>query len=241
MDMKHLKLYPLFHPLIISLKMPILTMTSSASGLRIFLGFILTIAETTIIAQLKTFDENIGSPGFIFRDENMIKINKIWIGPMPVDSAYIKPFRLHYIQNGKEKSWDIVKVHDSVSTIIFNTTRNNLVFVKQFRPPVYHNIVRSSGVDFDRNIDLDKFPIKIGITIEMCAGIVDKNKPLRQIAREEILEECGSDVGTQASKQIMYYCEVTDSQKTALGVGTEDEIRWLGRNTYSSVIFANDS
>uniref|UniRef100_A0A1B0FCU4 Uridine diphosphate glucose pyrophosphatase NUDT14 n=1 Tax=Glossina morsitans morsitans TaxID=37546 RepID=A0A1B0FCU4_GLOMM len=169
----------------------------------------------------------------------MVKINKIWVGPMPADSAYIKPFRLHYTQNGKEKSWDIVKVHDSVSTIIFNTTRNKLVFVKQFRPAVYHNIVRSSGGDVDRNIDLDKFPITIGITIEMCAGIVDKSKSSREIAREEILEECGydvpterleevfsyrSDVGTQGCKQIMYYCEVTDSQKTALGGGTEDEL-----------------
>lgn len=33
-----------------------------------------------------------------------------------------------------------------------------------------------------------------------------------------------SDVGTQGCKQIMYYCEVTDSQKAALGGGTEDEL-----------------
>lgn len=33
-----------------------------------------------------------------------------------------------------------------------------------------------------------------------------------------------SGVGTQGSKQIMYYCEVTDDQKKFLGGGTGDEI-----------------
>ncbi|XP_037894798.1 uridine diphosphate glucose pyrophosphatase NUDT14-like, partial [Glossina fuscipes] len=85
------------------------------------------------------------------------------------------------------------------------------------------------------------FPINLGITIEMCAGIVDKNKSRGEIAREEILEEdleevdlqvqevlqvksYRSGVGTQGSKQIMYYCEVTDDQKKFLGGGTVDEI-----------------
>lgn len=41
---------------------------------------------------------------------------------------------MYYVQNGKEKNWDLLKVHDSVSIIILNKTRNKLVFVKQFRP-----------------------------------------------------------------------------------------------------------
>uniref|UniRef100_A0A1A9WF40 Uridine diphosphate glucose pyrophosphatase NUDT14 n=1 Tax=Glossina brevipalpis TaxID=37001 RepID=A0A1A9WF40_9MUSC len=168
----------------------------------------------------------------------MEKINKIWVGPLPADSAYIKPFRIYYVQDGKEKTWDILKVHDSVCTIIFNKSRKKLIFVKQFRPAVYHAEVTSDGGDVT-NINLDKYPPKLGITIEMCAGIVDKNKSWREIAREEILEECGYDikadqlekvlsyrsgVGTQASRQIMYYCEVTDNQKKFLGGGTGNEI-----------------
>uniref|UniRef100_A0A1A9ZQ24 Nudix hydrolase domain-containing protein n=1 Tax=Glossina pallidipes TaxID=7398 RepID=A0A1A9ZQ24_GLOPL len=66
-----------------------------------------------------------------------------------------------------------------------------------------------------------------------------KNKSWREIAREEILEECGYDVpvdqleeifsyrcgvGTQGSKQTMYYCEVTDNQKKFVGGGVGDEI-----------------
>uniref|UniRef100_A0A1A9WR22 Uridine diphosphate glucose pyrophosphatase NUDT14 n=1 Tax=Glossina brevipalpis TaxID=37001 RepID=A0A1A9WR22_9MUSC len=168
----------------------------------------------------------------------MEKISKMWVGPLSADSAYVKPFRLYYVRNGKEKSWDALKVHDDVSIIIFNTTRKKLIFVKQFRPAVYHANVASDGGDLV-NIDIDKYPPKLGITIEMCAGLVDKNKSWREIAREEILEECGYDVsadqleevlsyrssvGTQGSKQIMYYCEVTDNQKKFPGGGTGDEV-----------------
>lgn len=64
----------------------------------------------------------------------MENITEIRYGPLPADSPYVKPFRMHYVQNGCEKSWDLLKVHDSVSIIILNKTRNTLVFVKQFRP-----------------------------------------------------------------------------------------------------------
>ena len=43
-------------------------------------------------------------------------------------------------------------------------------------------------------IDHKKYPGSMGITYELCAGIVDKEKPANEIAREEILEECGYDV-----------------------------------------------
>lgn len=64
----------------------------------------------------------------------MEKISKIWLGALPPDSPYVKPFRLFYVQNGVEKNWDLLKVHDSVSIILFNKTNNRLIFVKQFRP-----------------------------------------------------------------------------------------------------------
>lgn len=64
----------------------------------------------------------------------MENIKDIHFGPLPADSPYVKPFRMYYTQNEMEKNWDLLKVHDSVSIIIFNTTRQKLVFVKQFRP-----------------------------------------------------------------------------------------------------------
>lgn len=64
----------------------------------------------------------------------MEDITGIRFGPLPADSPYVRPFRMYYVQNGKEKNWDLMKVHDSVTIILFNTTRNKLIFVKQFRP-----------------------------------------------------------------------------------------------------------
>lgn len=64
----------------------------------------------------------------------MEDLSAIKLGPLPPDSPYCKPYRLYYTQNGVEKNWDLLKVHDSVIIIIFHKEHNSLVFVKQFRP-----------------------------------------------------------------------------------------------------------
>ena len=51
-------------------------------------------------------------------------------------------------------------------------------------------------------IDHNKYPGTLGVTHELCAGIVDKAKPVNEIAREEILEECGYDVPLEKLKRI---------------------------------------
>lgn len=62
-----------------------------------------------------------------------------------------------------------------------------------------------------------------GFTFELCAGLVDKSKPLECIASEEVLEECGynvdparltslgcsiSSAGITGTKHYMYYAQV---------------------------------
>lgn len=64
----------------------------------------------------------------------MDDVTNIRIGQLPDDSPYVKPFRFYYTQGGKEKNWDLLKVHDSVSIIVFNEDQQKLVLVKQFRP-----------------------------------------------------------------------------------------------------------
>lgn len=68
----------------------------------------------------------------------MEDISKVYFTPLP-DSPYVKPFRMNYTQNGKEKTWDLLEVHDSVVIIVFNITRKVMIFVKQFRPGKTHN------------------------------------------------------------------------------------------------------
>lgn len=125
---------------------------------------------------------------------------------------------MHYIENGIPKRWEVVKSADSVSILIHNTDSNNLIIVKQFRPAV-----------FLRNND--------GYMFELCAGLVDKQgKSLEQIAKEEVLEECGyevqnlqkiaefySSVGTSGSKQSVFYAEVKNADKKNRGGGIDDE------------------
>ncbi len=135
-------------------------------------------------------------------------------------SHYIKPLRLHYTQNGRELSWEAVKSHDSVAILLYHREKEAFVLVKQFRPPVYMND-----------------PSQI-YTYELCAGIVDKEHSLEQIAKEEIDEECGYDVpleriekitsfftsvGISGSKQHLYYAELDENMRIHEGGGIHTE------------------
>ncbi len=135
------------------------------------------------------------------------------------DPKYISASLVTYRQDGIDKDWEIVKAHDSVAILIYHKGRDTFVLVKQFRPAVYLN---------NNN----------GMTVELCAGIVDKELPLVQIAQEEIEEECGFDVGLEAlekitsfhtsvgfagSKQVLYYVEVDDTMKIHDGGGIDHE------------------
>jgi len=113
----------------------------------------------------------------------------------------------------------MVEVHDSVAILLYHEEHKSLIVVRQFRPPVYL-----------KNND--------GYTYELCAGIVDKDKSLVEIAHEEILEECGyyvplekieritsfyTAVGFAGSVQTLYYASVNEMMRfnEGGGVGVE--------------------
>ncbi len=135
------------------------------------------------------------------------------------ESQFIQTAYATYEQGGKPKSWEIVEAHDSVAVLIYHQCKDAFVLVKQFRPAVYVNNHH-------------------GMTIELCAGIVDKRLSLVQIAKEEIEEECGysvdeekieritafhTSVGFAGSKQTLFYVEVDESMKVSEGGGIDDE------------------
>ncbi|XP_014454246.1 uridine diphosphate glucose pyrophosphatase NUDT14 isoform X1 [Alligator mississippiensis] len=161
-------------------------------------------------------------------------------------SAFLRPFRLRYRQNGTKKFWDFMRTHDSVSILIFNTSRQCFVVVKQFRPAVYMcEMERHQPQDFQHKDQecwypvANPIPAASGVTYELCAGIVDHPElSLEEIACKEVLEECGYDVpishlkritsyrsgvGVTGSKQTMFYAEVTDQMKTGEGGGQAEE------------------
>ncbi|GFO50456.1 GDP-mannose-4,6-dehydratase nudk [Plakobranchus ocellatus] len=167
----------------------------------------------------------------------MDKISDVTIRPCE-NSKYIKPKRIHYKQNGVEKIWDAMKVHEGVATLLFNSTRKVFVFVRQFRPAIYIATAKTEIRNGVEMIDTEKYPGHIGLTLELCAGIVDKDEPVSTIAKGEILEECGYDVpmekikkitsarggvGTSGSVVHLFYAEVTDAMKTGPGGGLASE------------------
>jgi len=140
---------------------------------------------------------------------------------IPLENAqFIHTARATYEQNKIPKSWEIVQAHDSVAILIYHTQKRAFILVQQFRPAVYtHN--------------------EEGITLELCAGIVDKTLTLDEIAQEEVAEECGYDVplssleritsfytsvGFAGSKQTLYYAEVDESIRSGEGGGVDSEL-----------------
>jgi len=136
-----------------------------------------------------------------------------------VEAKFITTSFATYEQDGIKKSWEVVQAHDSVAILIYHKEKKSFILVKQFRPAVYLN---------NDN----------GMTVELCAGIVDKNLSLEEIAKEEIEEECGYDipvqniekitsfytsVGFAGSKQTLYFTEVDEGMKVSEGGGVDHE------------------
>lgn len=134
--------------------------------------------------------------------------------------SFVKPVRLNYTINQSKKSWEAVKSHDSVAVLLYHTTKDAFLLVKQFRAPVF------------MNHESYKF------TYELCAGIVDKDIPLVEIAKEEIEEECGytvethsiekissffTNVGVSGAKQHLFFANIDESMKIGEGGGVHDE------------------
>ena len=153
------------------------------------------------------------------------------------DTKFIKPLKVTFNLNGKRKTWEAVRSHDSVSILLYHTQKNAILLVKQFRVPVYLN---------------DKSQT---FTYELCAGLVDKEKSLEEIAIEEIDEECGyevnkkdiqkvtsffTNVGISGAKQHLYFAKIDESMKIHDGGGVNDEqieLHFLPINSIDEFIF----
>jgi UDP-sugar diphosphatase len=146
------------------------------------------------------------------------KIKHFKLQPL-VNAKFISTSFATYEQEGIQKSWEIVEAHDSVAILLYHKEHRAFVLVKQFRPAVYLNNDH-------------------GMTIELCAGIVDKELSLEEIVKEEVEEECGYDiplsniekitsfhtsVGFAGSKQTLYFGEVEERMKVSEGGGVDHE------------------
>jgi len=149
------------------------------------------------------------------------------------DSKYINPKRVTFKQNGKVKTWDYYRQHDSVAILIYDVKLKSVVLVKQFRPAVYMTKLE------ERNERKQTTPLEAseGVTYELCAGIIDRKEPPSHIASAEVWEETGykispeklefitkyRSVGVSGATQYLYYVEVDPSMRTSEGGGIAEE------------------
>ena len=156
-------------------------------------------------------------------------------------SKYLTPLRMHYTQDGKEKVWDLMKSHSSVAVVIFNVSTKKFIFVKQFRPAVFMSragAITGEKISVGSRIDTGVVKGEVGLTLELCAGIIDKDISVEEIAREEVREECGylvpveklkkivtfpAGVGASGGTQTIFYVEVTSEEKVEEDGGVEEE------------------
>jgi UDP-sugar diphosphatase len=139
-----------------------------------------------------------------------------------LEGKFIHPYLARYRQDGEPKSWEVLEAGDSVAVLIWHREHERFILVRQFRPAVYlHN--------------------GDGMTIELCAGLLDKEGYSPEaVAAEEVEEECGfrvspealeritsfyTSVGFAGSRQTLYYVEVEESMRIGPGGGVPGEER----------------
>ena len=141
------------------------------------------------------------------------------------ESKYIRPFSIHFVQDGIKRKWDCIKAHDSVSCLLYHTERDAFLFVKQFRPSLWY-YQKQNGINSD----------ELGISYEFCAGLCDKGLDEKRTMIEEIFEETGyatndvryitssfTGLGFSANRQSIFYALIDESMKRGAGGGIDDE------------------
>lgn len=138
---------------------------------------------------------------------------------------FIKPFSVEFTQNGVNRVWDCIDIHDSVSVLLYHKSKDAFLLVKQFRPPLWHYQMKN-GIKSDEP----------GFSYELCSGIMDKGIDAKQTAIEEVEEETGFRVsnlqhiittyasfGVSSNKQSLFFAFIDDDMKVSNGGGIDDE------------------
>ena len=54
-------------------------------------------------------------------------------------------------------------------------------------------------------MDTDKYPGTLGLCLELCAGLIDKNHSAQETAQMELMEECGYKVPLDHIQRVTSY------------------------------------
>lgn len=157
-------------------------------------------------------------------------------------SDFIQPLRATYTINHHNVDWDFIKSFDSVSIMLYHKTKDSFIFVKQFRAPLYYH---ENCKDYE-----------LGFSVELCSGIIDKNKSLEEIALDECVEELGfkpkkliyidkfyTGFGSGVSIQHLFFAEISDDDIVGIGGGVDNgefiESVWVSLSEYDEFFAKN--
>jgi len=155
------------------------------------------------------------------KETELLKVKIISELPLK-ESKFIKTSLIEaQREDGRKIFWEMDKGHDTVHILVDNLEENRLELVSQVRVPLKFN-----------------FPETDGVAYEACAGLIDKDISIKQIAKEELLEEMGYDVeldeiipvrnfngnvGKSGNTVNTFFCGVDNSMKVNGGGGLESE------------------
>lgn len=161
------------------------------------------------------------------------RFSDVTFGDLPSPSAFVKPASVFYTLDGvTKKRWDVVAAHASVGVILYHGDLGAALIVRQWRPPVYKTAADAAAAEGS-----EAPPLHAGLTYELCAGILDKDKSPAETASEEVAEECGfhvlptslervsshaSAIGTQGAPHTIYAATVTSKDAIDGGGGGVD-------------------
>ena len=142
-----------------------------------------------------------------------IILSKAWATLYQIDYEY-------QFENGnwKQLSRETYDRGNGTGILLFNVTKGTVILTKQFRMPSYHN---------DKND---------GMSIEVCAGAIDKNESPKSTIIREVEEEVGyrinqvkqvfsaySSPGALSEKMYLFIANYSDDMKVNDGGGVANE------------------
>jgi len=153
-------------------------------------------------------------------------------------SRYVVPQTVSFDLKGSSRTWDMIKSMGSVAIVLYHKDLDAAVLVRQFRPPVWAHAASLEG-ESGINDEDEEQDLAAGFNYELCAGLIDKKDlSAKEIAKEEILEECGYDVELEAiekvttyvhaaahlgSREQIFYAQVDESMRKNEGGGLSED------------------
>ncbi|CAD6191622.1 unnamed protein product [Caenorhabditis auriculariae] len=152
-------------------------------------------------------------------------------------SKYQKGLEMEFDHGTSRRKYEYNVKFSSVAVLLYHTELNKLLMVRQFRPAVFVGRVSRMAENLGKSleeIEWEKYDANLGYTLELCAGIIDKDLPIADVAREEVAEECGYAVRTDdllpiftsltgthqtGNTDFMFYAEIDESMKISEGGG----------------------